>query len=72
VTIAADVGASGLVKRAWGWLAASGLEPHITTVNAYLAALAKEVRRLITHLIFMSCRCIPCQSAFQSQSCLVS
>jgi hypothetical protein len=43
ICIAADVGASALVKEAWGWLQASALEVHVTAANAYLSALIKDV-----------------------------
>ena len=45
ITIASDAQLSSRVKEAWGWLQASGLECHITCVNAYLQALIKEVRK---------------------------
>lgn len=47
ITIASDAQQSGRVKEAWGWLHASGLEVHVTCVNAYLDALIKEVRSCV-------------------------
>lgn len=43
VCIASDAQHTSKVKEAWGWLRASGLEVHVTCVNAYLGALIKEV-----------------------------
>lgn len=43
ISVAADAGAHPRVREAWSALQQSGLPVHITCVNAYLAAVIKEV-----------------------------
>ncbi len=45
ISVAADAAAHSRVREAWCALQQSGLPVHITCVNAYLAAVVKEVGR---------------------------